>query len=109
MGLDHRRDSPARARNARHSAERAEHVFLARNLRLLRIEDLTRPAIGRPQPRTAIGLPRLAIDPSMTAALLLRSQTSSATAGVSRASRQAHHRDHAANALIGKHEERRLL
>ena len=105
------RDSPARCpERTCHSAERAEHVFLARNLRLLRIEDLSGLAIGRPQPQDVLiaETGNRSLDDGGTAASLADLQRDRRRQP--RIGRQAHHRDHAANALIGKHvEERRLL
>ena len=111
MCLDRREGlSDARPERTCHSAERAEHVFLAGNLRLLRIENLPRPAIGRPQPQDVLVAEtgNRSLDDGGAAASLADLQRDGRRQP--RIGRLAHHRDHAANALIGQHvEERRLL
>ena len=110
MGPDHRKglSGPCPERTC-HSADRAEHVFLAGHLRLLRIENLARPAIGRPQPQDVLVAEtgNRALDDGGTAAPLADLQRDRRREP--RIGRLAHHRDHAANALIGEDVKERGL
>ena len=100
----------ARAKGAGHSTERADHVLFAGDLRLLRVEELSRPAIGSPQSQdilTANTGNRSVKNRCATASL---TDLQRDLRGQFRIGRLAHQRERLANALIGKHaQERRLL
>ena len=80
------RDSPTRVLSLRAiSTERVQDVFSPRRLRLLLIQNVSGLQFLARRPNT-YWLPRLAIEPSSTMALAVRSQICCATSDVSRAS-----------------------